>query len=565
MKLSESNSSQGIMSFIASLPLIRRIKIIKELIFEKLDQLSWQWNILDNKATSIDDKVSSIEHKTTSIDDKATLIDDKATSIDHKTNSLLEKTHSILTNNTSLLQTVISIIEIIQIIYQDSKHHYKSLSTAIKDNYQQIQSLIQDFQARNSQLNDLDAKVQKLVENSAILLQTSTQINESLKESQENTKLLQSIVTEIRQESQKNKNQIMAVVEQIRQESQTNNKNMLEIVESIRQQSRENQHKLSDKLGSIITESKRNNSIIDIQLQEIAQESKSQQEKIVQELKFQQEKIEQVLENSQHKLSIIHQSSTELARPEIGLMSHLYSFLPSRYAIDIGANVGNVSESLLKAGYEVYAFEPFKPVYDKLTSRLSENSNFHSYQIALGSQNETRELHIASDNSQGNIYDDPTLYSSLLQHSMPDDLPFTDTTTVEVKTLASLHHNREIPANISLVKIDTEGFDLEVIRGMEFYKYPVIVTEFWDEQYLFGRSGTFNKLEDLVEEMQKRGYYWYIVLYTVWGSTKTAFYCNYPQSVENSWGNIFFFQDYQIFAQAYKWCSAIIPIAYFNK
>jgi hypothetical protein len=33
--------------------------------------------------------------------------------------------------------------------------------------------------------------------------------------------------------------------------------------------------------------------------------------------------------------------------------------LPYRLAIDVGANCGDVSERLLQAGIEVYAFEPF--------------------------------------------------------------------------------------------------------------------------------------------------------------------------------------------------------------
>jgi hypothetical protein len=37
---------------------------------------------------------------------------------------------------------------------------------------------------------------------------------------------------------------------------------------------------------------------------------------------------------------------------------------------------------------------------------------------------------------------------------------------VTVKNMAGLHKVKVIPKDISLVKIDTEGYDLEVIRGM---------------------------------------------------------------------------------------------------
>ena len=44
--------------------------------------------------------------------------------------------------------------------------------------------------------------------------------------------------------------------------------------------------------------------------------------------------------------------------PEAGLMGFLYSYLPSRGALVIGAQTKSVSEDLLSSGYEVYAVEP---------------------------------------------------------------------------------------------------------------------------------------------------------------------------------------------------------------
>jgi hypothetical protein len=149
---------------------------------------------------------------------------------------------------------------------------------------------------------------------------------------------------------------------------------------------------------------------------------------------------------------------------------------------------------------------------------------------------------------------------------MPDDLPFTDTTTVTVKTLASFHDNNEIPPDIGLVKIDTEGYDLQVIEGMGLYKYPVVITEFWDVNIPFGVSPTYNKLEDLVTQMRLKNYHWYIVIYRIWGdeTNLTTFYCNKSYSIKNSWGNIFFFQDYELFQQANRWTTSVLPQTYFH-
>ena len=250
--------------------------------------------------------------------------------------------------------------------------------------------------------------------------------------------------------------------------------------------------------------------------------------------------------------------------PEIGLMTYLYSYLPSRVALDVGANVGEISESLLKCGYEVYAFEPYLPVFEKLQTSLRHYPEFHALNLAIGSEDKTMQLHIASDLSETAKHGNPSRFNSLVPHAMLEDLKFADSIQVQVRSLASLHQSSEIPAQIGLVKIDTEGFDIEVIQGMADHKYPVLITEFWDTKHAFAQSPNVqNRLEDLVSKMKQRQYHWYIVIHRS-GLYDAAFYCNYPESIDFSWGNIFFFQSYEIFGQALKWCSAVLPETYFE-
>jgi len=249
---------------------------------------------------------------------------------------------------------------------------------------------------------------------------------------------------------------------------------------------------------------------------------------------------------------------------DIELMVYLYSFLPCRTAIDVGANRGDVSSRLLQAGFEVYAFEPFQPVYNKLSERLATNPNFHPFPYALGSVDEVRDLHLAVDLTEDKIYDDPTYYSSLTRHSLSDGLVFNEVIPVSVKTLASLHQSGELPSHVGLVKIDTEGFDLEVIRGMGDLRYPVVVAEFWDPNFPFAQTGSMNCLKDMVPAMQQRGYSWHVIIYRIWGSSEISYYCNSAYSLDKSWGNIFFFQDHAVFSEALKWCSATMPATYFS-
>ena len=247
--------------------------------------------------------------------------------------------------------------------------------------------------------------------------------------------------------------------------------------------------------------------------------------------------------------------------PETGLMELLGPFLPTARALDIGAHSGDVSERLLAAGYEVYAFEPNPPIFESLVERLGGRANFHPFRLALGRREGMMPLYLADDLSGYHRYADPTLLSSLAIHGILDDLGYTRSIPVEVKSIESLCRSGIIPEDISLVKIDTEGYDLEVIRGMEDLRYPFVAAEFWDREILWGRSGLAYSLENLVSEMRNRGYSRHLVIYRLWGRNEIWYALDATESVANSWGNAFFFQDPDLFGRAARWCSTVLPLS----
>lgn len=243
--------------------------------------------------------------------------------------------------------------------------------------------------------------------------------------------------------------------------------------------------------------------------------------------------------------------------PEVGLMLFLYSFLPERTAIDIGANVGEVSERLLAQGYDVYAFEPFPPVFAQLQSRLAQNPGFHAFQMAIGKTDQTLELRVAEDFSGGK-FGDTTVFNTLLPRGGDGDLRFTRSVEVPVRSLESLHRAGEVPAQVGLVKIDTEGFDLEVLRGMGSHRYPVVCAEFWGEKVSIGGGTTFNRLKDLEQEMRTQEYHWFIVVYHIEELADCWFLSNSTAVSSRAWGNVFFFRDFATFRQAADWCTAVL-------
>lgn len=243
--------------------------------------------------------------------------------------------------------------------------------------------------------------------------------------------------------------------------------------------------------------------------------------------------------------------------PEISLLQHLYSFLDSNNAVDVGANSGEVAAHLLTAGYTVYAFEPEAGVFAKLAQKAANNSRLRPFNFAIGSSDATMDLHLASNIGKG--AHDVSQFSTLVEHPMQEDCAFTQKTAVKVRTLGSLVRSGELPEKVGLLKIDTEGFDLEVIRGMgEQLRPPVVATEFWDRRHAFGREG-HGDLAAIVNEMRRREYPWHVVIYHLDQEARISFYCNRTDTLAGSWGNAIFFRERALFAEALQWCDEVLP------
>jgi FkbM family methyltransferase len=270
------------------------------------------------------------------------------------------------------------------------------------------------------------------------------------------------------------------------------------------------------------------------------------------------------LANQSVRQVCVETSDYFFTNPELGLMSFLYSYLPTRTVLDVGAHIGDVSEHLLNTGYEVYAFEPFPESYQRLTERLGCRPAFHGFNLALGSVTGELPLYTVRDSSPDNRYEDPTVFHSLAPHGMPEGLAFENAIPVPIRKLSELHREGLVPTTASLVKIDTEGYDYEVVLGMDDQRYPVVMIEFWDSAIPFATQGLRYTVKSMVREMRQRGYLWSIVIYRIWGQNETAFFCNQDHSVPGSWGNVLFFREREIFVQAQQWCSAVLPRTYFK-
>jgi FkbM family methyltransferase len=149
-----------------------------------------------------------------------------------------------------------------------------------------------------------------------------------------------------------------------------------------------------------------------------------------------------------------------------GHLRTLLSLLNVSCVLDVGAHVGEFAIALRTlAGYEgwMLSFEPVSRPHDKLKTRSEHLERWNVFKMALGSRNEERSIKVA----------ELDVFSSFLGRSEFGAETFRkmmDVTTEEVvpvRTLDSVVPEvmDGIPGDRIFLKVDTQGWDLEVLKG----------------------------------------------------------------------------------------------------
>ena len=153
--------------------------------------------------------------------------------------------------------------------------------------------------------------------------------------------------------------------------------------------------------------------------------------------------------------------------------SHFYRFAPHGFNIlfdikkhlspnkikvvfDVGANIGQSVYRIFHAFpyAETYCFEPVLSTFNQLKENTKRMTNVQCYQLALGSRKEIASV----------VLDKFSVFNSIEKKIETDSCKNLNIEKVHVDTLNRFcdEHNIE---NIDYLKIDTEGFDLEVLKG----------------------------------------------------------------------------------------------------
>lgn len=152
-----------------------------------------------------------------------------------------------------------------------------------------------------------------------------------------------------------------------------------------------------------------------------------------------------------------------------GLGRHVVQLLRARHAelvLDVGANVGAYGLLLRRAGYtgRIVSFEPVRAAFDELAAAAAADPDWDVRNVALGRETGTRTITVMDKTTQSSFLPPSALGRDLISTLRP---AYEETVTVRRldELFDEIRGGLERPA--TYLKMDTQGYDLEVLAGAE--------------------------------------------------------------------------------------------------
>ena len=138
------------------------------------------------------------------------------------------------------------------------------------------------------------------------------------------------------------------------------------------------------------------------------------------------------------------------------------------HVVDIGANIGQFGVDLREVGYKgsIYSFEPIPEAFLLLQKRASRDHDWSCFESAIGESNTKKLLKISGNSG---------LSSSFLEMhpnhmvNFPSS-KFVDQVEVTVRKLDDVVSNMDIDFSSTLMKIDAQGFEIEILKSFNHLK-----------------------------------------------------------------------------------------------
>lgn len=148
------------------------------------------------------------------------------------------------------------------------------------------------------------------------------------------------------------------------------------------------------------------------------------------------------------------------------------------WIVEVGANDGlTVANSpyFIRKGWNALLIEPNPTPYATLATRCAGNDRLHTAQVACSSAPGTLTLRLFEGDATGVL---ATLHPDAETSRGGSDTVAREV-PVQVERLDALLERFGVPQAFAVLSVDTEGHDLEVLRGLDFDRFHpgVVITE----------------------------------------------------------------------------------------
>ena len=173
--------------------------------------------------------------------------------------------------------------------------------------------------------------------------------------------------------------------------------------------------------------------------------------------------------------------------------------------IDIGAHKGEFLENILKIEKvnSFYAFEPQKNIFKGLNEKFSDNQKVTLFNYAMDKEISLKKLKINKLSTTSSLAEinDKSLYLKFKNFLTRAESNFEDEYEVQTNTVDKIFE--DICLQKALLKIDVEGFEMNVIQGSmkKLKEIPFILLE-----NQFGNHFKNNNFKDIIELLSEQNF-----------------------------------------------------------
>jgi FkbM family methyltransferase len=130
--------------------------------------------------------------------------------------------------------------------------------------------------------------------------------------------------------------------------------------------------------------------------------------------------------------------------------------------VDVGANRGQFADAMRDAGYagQIVSFEPSSVAFAELSIRASADASWDAHRLALGRSEGEAALNVAGNSVSSSLLDMEDRHLAAAPESA-----YIGEELVPVDTLDAVVGERISAARAPWLKVDTQGYELEVLHG----------------------------------------------------------------------------------------------------